>query len=57
MSFERVASVDEIAKGASIASPSRSRSSSTGILLISSAKKPRTTSLRASPSGMPRAIR
>ena len=41
----------------SIASPSRSRSSSTGILLISSAKKPRTTSFRASPSGMPRAIR
>ena len=36
------------ASRASIASPSRSRSSSTGILSSSSAKKPRTTSLRAS---------
>src|SRR5690606_5041021 len=42
---------------ASIASPSRSRRSATGILDSSSAKKPRTTSLRASSSGMPRAIR
>src|SRR5690606_21977269 len=42
---------------ASIAAPSRSRSSSTGTRIRSSAKKPRTTSLRASGSGIPRDIR
>src|SRR6516165_9587591 len=45
------------ASSASMASVIRSRNSGTPILAISSPKKPRITSRRASSSGMPRAIR
>src|SRR6516164_5099774 len=45
------------ASSASMATVMRSRSSGTAILAISSPKKPRMTSRRASSSGMPRAIR
>src|SRR5882757_661801 len=45
------------ASSSSTAAMSRSAISGTPILLITSAKKPRTTSLRAMSAGMPRAIR